>query len=83
MYSTIMFLAHIWLIYPLGHAYAESELEIQVEQVQKECCGPQVLSAKILIFLLDHDKPRCIKTILLIFYFKSCVMFYYDCAINL
>jgi hypothetical protein len=31
-----MLLAHIWLIYPLGHVYVELELEEPTEQVQVE-----------------------------------------------
>jgi hypothetical protein len=55
-----LLLAHIWLVYPLGHVYAEPKLEIQVEQVQKEYGGPQVPSARILTLLLDQGKLWCI-----------------------
>jgi hypothetical protein len=34
MHCTIMFLAHVWLISPIGHMYAELELEVPTEQVQ-------------------------------------------------
>jgi hypothetical protein len=34
MYCTIMSLAHLCLIYPIGHVYAEPELEVPTEQVQ-------------------------------------------------
>jgi hypothetical protein len=31
MHCTIMPLAHVWLIYPIGHVYAEPELEVPTE----------------------------------------------------
>jgi hypothetical protein len=31
-----MLLAHVWLIYPLGHVYAEPELEEPMKQAQAE-----------------------------------------------
>jgi hypothetical protein len=36
MHCTIMFVAHVWLISPIGHVYAELELEVSTEQVQVE-----------------------------------------------
>jgi hypothetical protein len=36
MHSTIMFLAHVWLISQIGHVYAELELEVPMEQVEVE-----------------------------------------------
>jgi hypothetical protein len=36
MHCTIMLLAHIWRIYPLGHVYAEPELKEPTEQAQAE-----------------------------------------------
>jgi hypothetical protein len=36
MHCTIILLAHIWLVYPLGHVCAESELEEPTEQAQGE-----------------------------------------------
>jgi hypothetical protein len=36
MHCTIIFLAHVWLISPIGHVYAELELEVSMEQVQVE-----------------------------------------------
>jgi hypothetical protein len=36
MHCTIMSLAHVWLISPIGHVYAEPELEVPTEQVQVE-----------------------------------------------
>jgi hypothetical protein len=33
---TIMLFTHIWLISPIGHVYAEPELEVPTEQVQVE-----------------------------------------------
>jgi hypothetical protein len=51
MHYTIMFLAHVWLISPIGHAYAELELEVPTEQVQVEDFTNLVLT---------QGKPRCI-----------------------
>jgi hypothetical protein len=51
MHGTIMFLAHVWLISPIGHVYAELELEVSTEQVQVEDFTNLVLT---------QDKPRCI-----------------------
>jgi hypothetical protein len=34
MHCTIMSLAHVWLISPIGHVYAEPELEVPMERVQ-------------------------------------------------
>jgi hypothetical protein len=36
MHYTIMSLAHVWLIYPIGHVYVEPKLEVPTEQVQVE-----------------------------------------------
>jgi hypothetical protein len=36
MHCTVIFLAHVWLISPIGHVYAELELEVPTEQVQVE-----------------------------------------------
>jgi hypothetical protein len=36
MYYIILLLAHRWLIYLLGHVYAEPELGVQAEQAQVE-----------------------------------------------
>jgi hypothetical protein len=36
MHYTIMFLAHVWLISPIGHVYAELKLEVSTEEVQVE-----------------------------------------------
>jgi hypothetical protein len=36
MHCTIMFLALVWLISPIGHVYAKLELEVPAEQVQIE-----------------------------------------------
>jgi hypothetical protein len=50
MHCIIMLLTHIWLIYPLGHMYAESELEKPTEQAQvKEFTN----------LPLDQGKPQC------------------------
>jgi hypothetical protein len=50
MHCTIMFLAHICLIYLLGHVYAELEPEVQAEQAQVEA---------ITNLAFDQGKPRC------------------------
>jgi hypothetical protein len=34
MHCTIMSLAHVWLIYPIGHVYTKPELEVPTEQVK-------------------------------------------------
>jgi hypothetical protein len=34
MHCTVMSLAHVWLISPIGHVYVELELEVSTEQVQ-------------------------------------------------
>jgi hypothetical protein len=36
MHCIILILAHIWLIYPLGHVYAELEPEVQAEEARVE-----------------------------------------------
>jgi hypothetical protein len=36
MHCTILFLAHVWLLSPIGHVYAELELEVSMEQVRVE-----------------------------------------------
>jgi hypothetical protein len=36
MHCTIMFVAHVWLISPIGHVYAEPELEVPTEQAHAE-----------------------------------------------
>jgi hypothetical protein len=36
MHCTIISLAHVWLIYLIGHVYTELELEVPTEQVQVE-----------------------------------------------
>jgi hypothetical protein len=51
MHCIISLLAYMWLIYPLGHEYVESEPEVQAEQTQVEA---------ITNLALDQGKPRCI-----------------------
>jgi hypothetical protein len=51
IYCTIRLIAYIWLIYALGHMYAETELEVQTVQAQVEA---------ITNLALDHRKLRCI-----------------------
>jgi hypothetical protein len=36
MHCTIMLVAHIWLIYPLGHVYTEPELKEPTKQAEVE-----------------------------------------------
>jgi hypothetical protein len=36
MHYTIMSLAHVWLIYLIGHVYAEPKLKVTTEQVEAE-----------------------------------------------
>jgi hypothetical protein len=51
MHYTITLLAHIWLIYLVGHVYAELEPKEPTEQVQaKDCTNLD----------WDQGKPRCI-----------------------
>jgi hypothetical protein len=51
MHCTIMFVAHVWLISPIGHMYAELELEVPTERVQvKDFTNID----------LTQGKPRCI-----------------------
>jgi hypothetical protein len=45
--------------------------------------GPQATSCVDTNLTLDQGKPRCIKPILLVFYFESYFIFYYDCALSL
>jgi hypothetical protein len=51
MHCTIMSLAHVWLISPIAHVYAEPELEVPTEQAQVEDFTNLVLT---------QDKPWCI-----------------------
>jgi hypothetical protein len=52
IHGIIWFLAHIWLIDPLGHVYAEPEPEVQAEQAQ-------VKASTNLDW--DQGKPQCIQ----------------------
>jgi hypothetical protein len=67
MHCTIMLLAHIWLIYPLGHVYVEPELEVRVEQVQVEATTNLVL---------DQGKPGVFNQCSLSFILNLSFMFY-------
>jgi hypothetical protein len=51
MHCIMLTLAQIWLIYPLGHVYAELKLEVQAEQAEVEA---------ITNLALDQGKPQCI-----------------------
>jgi hypothetical protein len=46
---------------------AESETEVQVEQVRKAYGGPQVISCVDTNLALDQDKPQCITPLYLTF----------------
>jgi hypothetical protein len=46
---------------------AESEMEVQVEQVRKAYGGPQVISCVDTNLALDQDKPQCITPLYLTF----------------
>jgi hypothetical protein len=56
------------------HVYAELELEKSTGQAPVKA---------ITNLALDQGKHWCIKPILLVFYFESCFMFYYDCVLSL
>jgi hypothetical protein len=51
MHCAIMFLAHVWLIFPIGHVNAELEPEVPTKQVLVEDFTNLVLT---------QGKPRCI-----------------------
>jgi hypothetical protein len=51
MHCTIMSLAHVWLIYPIGHENVEPELKVPTVQVQV---------GDLTNLDLNQDKPRCI-----------------------
>jgi hypothetical protein len=70
MHCTILPLAHI-CSFTLGHA--ELEFGGPTEQAQAE---------NLANLALNQGKPRCIKQIL-VFYFESCFMIYYDRALSL
>jgi hypothetical protein len=59
--------AHVWLIYPIGHVYAEPELEVPTEQVQVE----DFTNLK-----LTQGKPRCILPCSLSFNLNIYYLFY-------
>jgi hypothetical protein len=71
LHCIIMLSAHAFA-YLIGPV--EPELGEPMEQVQAE---------DLTNLALDQGKPWCIKPILIVFYFESCFMFYYDCALNL
>jgi hypothetical protein len=71
MHWTILPLAHIHS-FTLGHV--ELEFGELTEQAQAE---------DLANLALNQGKPWCIKPILLIFYFESCFMIYYDHALSL
>jgi hypothetical protein len=71
MHCIMLTLAHMQPFYVLDQDHAEPESEVQAEQAQVE---------DFTNLVLNQDKLRCIKPILLVFYFESFFMFYYDCA---
>jgi hypothetical protein len=66
MHYTIMFLAHVRLISPIGHVYAELELEVPTEHVQVEDFTNLVLT---------QGKPWCINQCSLSFILNLCLCF--------
>jgi hypothetical protein len=70
----MMSLAHVWLIYPIGHMHAEPELEVPTEQDQVE---------DLINLDLNQSNPRCINQCSLSFIFKYIFMLYFDCALSL
>jgi hypothetical protein len=65
MNCTIMSLAHVWLIYLIGHVYAEPELKVPTERVQAE---------DFTNLDFNQGKPQCINTYSLSFIFKYIFM---------
>jgi hypothetical protein len=74
MNCTIMSLAHVWLISPIGHVYVESELEVPTEEVQIE----DFTNLK-----LTQGKARCIPPKSLSFMFETLFIMLYACALSL
>jgi hypothetical protein len=74
IHCIMLTLAHIQHFYALDQVFTQSELEVQAERAQVEASTN---------LELDQGKPQCIKPILLVFYFESYFMFYYDCGISL
>jgi hypothetical protein len=74
MHCTLMLLAHIWLIYPLGHVYAELKLEEPTDQVQAEDPANSSFESSQPPVHLRND---------LCLYLNLCFMFHYDCALTL
>jgi hypothetical protein len=73
MNCTIMVLAHVWLIYPLGHVYVEPELEEPTEQTQAKDPANRAL---------DQGKPWCINQCPLSFISESIFMLIFGCALS-
>jgi hypothetical protein len=72
MHCTIMFLAHVWLVFLICHVYAELELEVPTEQVQVEDFTNLVLT---------QGKPRCINQCSLTFILNIYLYVSLDCAL--
>jgi hypothetical protein len=70
MHCTIIILAHVWLISPIGHVYAEPELEVLMERVQVE---------DFTNIDLNQGKPRCIPLKSLSFIFDFIYNIIYLC----
>jgi hypothetical protein len=77
-----LLLAHIWLVYPLGHVYVEPKTKIQTEQGQWVFGGPQASSVRILILILDQGKAPVHLINALIFYFEALLYVLLDCALS-
>jgi hypothetical protein len=61
-----MSFAHVWLISPIGHVYAELELEVPTERVQVESSANlDFESRQALVYL----------TTILEFIYSSCILF--------
>jgi hypothetical protein len=73
MHYTIMFLAYVWLISPIGHVYAELELEVPTERVQVEYFSNLVLT---------QGKPWCINQYSLFFILNISLCFTCLCIIK-
>jgi hypothetical protein len=74
MHCIILLLAHIWLLYPLGHVYTEPELEVQGEQPQTE---------ELTNLAWINASPGASHQYLLTFDFQSIFIIQYDCALSL
>jgi hypothetical protein len=74
MHCNIMSLAHVWLIFPIDHVYAEPELEEPMEQAQVE---------DLTNVVLNEGKPQCIPPKSLSFMFETLCIIIFDRALRL